>query len=269
MLSAQIPKREATVAGRYGDEERGRKRSGFSGKRQSLKSTKSKWQKEYLIYLEHIFSTIRHDVGNTVNALKITLDVFHENFDQFDDAKKREYLRRGMEIVSKQQEYIEALKSYSGSRVKRIEEIAFTAFWRALMNMVSEKIEGDPVDLHKHVEMDACSLSGDMEALIRALSHVLDNAVEATENSDRPRWKLTATRSRDKAIILIKDYGAGIEDEHMSKIFYPFFTTKQGRMGMGLAIAQKLLGNMGGKIEVESTYGNGTEAKMILPLFSR
>ena len=224
--------------------------------------------KGYLNLLEQIFSIFRHEMGNVVNSLKITLDVFHENFDQFDDAKKREYLKRGMKIVSRQQDYIDALKSYGSQKVKRLDKIEFSTFWENFMHMASERVEGHPMELVGHAKMDACHLLGDMEALSNALIHVLNNALEATEDLDRPKTECTAEREDNKALIVIKDNGVGIEEKDLSKIFYPFFTTKPEKMGMGLAVVQKLLGDMGGTIEIESVHGKGTEAKMILPLFS-
>jgi signal transduction histidine kinase len=50
----------------------------------------------------------------------------------------------------------------------------------------------------------------------------------------------------------------------MSKIFIPLFSTKSGKMGMGLAIARKLSWEMGGRMEVESSLGIGTEARLWL-----
>ena len=233
-----------------------------------MKLTEGNEHKEYLTNLENIFSILRHEVGNTVSSLKVTLEVFHENFDHFDDAKKREYLQRGMKIVSRQQAYIDALKSYATHRVNALEKIEFTATWKNFMSMAAEKIKGYPMEIRQHVEMDGCHFMGDMEALNQAMIHVFNNALESMEHSDKPRADLVAIRRHRKAIIVIKDYGVGIEKEHISKIFYPLYTTKPDRMGMGLPLAQKLLGSMGARIEIESTCGKGTEAKIMLPLFS-
>jgi hypothetical protein len=65
------------------------------------------------VYLEAILATVRHQLGNAVNALKITLDVMQENFDHFDDSKRKEYLRRTSELLGRQTGMIEAMKSYS------------------------------------------------------------------------------------------------------------------------------------------------------------
>jgi signal transduction histidine kinase len=68
------------------------------------------------------------------------------------------------------------------------------------------------------------------------------------------------------AWVRIEDNGQGIPDEVLSKIFYPFFTTKEKGSGIGLAIAQKIVDSHHGSIDVESEVGEGTVFTIKLPL---
>ena len=68
------------------------------------------------------------------------------------------------------------------------------------------------------------------------------------------------------AWVRIGDNGQGISDEVLSKIFYPFFTTKEKGSGIGLAIAQKIVDSHHGSIDVESEVGRGTVFTIKLPL---
>ena len=68
------------------------------------------------------------------------------------------------------------------------------------------------------------------------------------------------------AWVRIEDNGQGISDEVLSKIFYPFFTTKEKGSGIGLAIAQKIVDSHHGSIDVESEIGRGTVFTIKLPL---
>ena len=68
------------------------------------------------------------------------------------------------------------------------------------------------------------------------------------------------------AWVRIEDNGQGIPDEVLSKIFYPFFTTKEKGSGIGLAIAQKIVDSHHGSIDVESEVGRGTVFTIKLPL---
>jgi two-component system sensor histidine kinase HydH len=75
---------------------------------------------------------------------------------------------------------------------------------------------------------------------------------------------LITTGERDLRIDII-DEGEGIEQELMDRIFTPFFTTKQGGTGLGLATVRKIVEAHRGNIEVESTAGEGTKFRMCFP----
>ena len=77
------------------------------------------------------------------------------------------------------------------------------------------------------------------------------------------------SRQVDSALyawVKIEDNGQGISEEFLSKIFYPFFTTKEKGSGIGLAIAQKIIDSHHGSIDVESELGRGTTFTIKLPL---
>ena len=62
------------------------------------------------------------------------------------------------------------------------------------------------------------------------------------------------------------DTGPGIPEEHLPKIFKPYFTTKSGGTGLGLPTTKRLIEAHGGRIEVHTSPGNGTDFTVVLPL---
>jgi signal transduction histidine kinase len=68
--------------------------------------------------------------------------------------------------------------------------------------------------------------------------------------------------------LAIQDSGLGISPEDMDKLFDPFFSTKEGGVGLGLSIAHRIIDQHHGKIEVESHPGNGTLFTISLPVFT-
>lgn len=67
----------------------------------------------------------------------------------------------------------------------------------------------------------------------------------------------------------VKDNGLGIENEILHKVFTPFFTTKQTGTGMGLAVANRLVNEHRGFLEIDSQPGKGTSTRIWLPLYPR
>ncbi len=72
----------------------------------------------------------------------------------------------------------------------------------------------------------------------------------------------------DHVQIVVCDTGSGIASEHMSRIFDPFYTTRQdtGGTGLGLSLTHGIITDHGGSIDVKSTPGHGTAVRIRLPL---
>lgn len=77
--------------------------------------------------------------------------------------------------------------------------------------------------------------------------------------------RIAVLECSDAVVIEIADSGCGIEAEDLKRIFSPFFTTKEKGTGLGLAVCQKIVEGHGGRIEVNSTPGEGTAMRVRLP----
>jgi len=77
----------------------------------------------------------------------------------------------------------------------------------------------------------------------------------------------TEEAGRQMVVVSLTDTGHGIPEEHLDKIFDPFFTTRSegGGTGLGLSISFMIVQNHGGRIEAESTVGEGTTFRVSLP----
>jgi signal transduction histidine kinase len=94
--------------------------------------------------------------------------------------------------------------------------------------------------------------------LLRVFNNIIKNAVQATETGE---GKVVVELKEDDEgfiIIKIKDSGKGISEEMKQKIFLPYFTTKTGGTGIGLAIVKNIINEIGGTIHFESERGEGT-----------
>jgi signal transduction histidine kinase len=72
---------------------------------------------------------------------------------------------------------------------------------------------------------------------------------------------------RDRNIIIsITDTGEGIREKNLEKIFRPFYSTREGGLGLGLPIVQRITESHGGKISCSSEPETGTTFEIILPM---
>jgi len=134
------------------------------------------------------------------------------------------------------------------------------------------------IDVRYSIDPDLWPVEADEEQIRQVLRHIVQNAVEAmpgggvidvqagnaiVEASDR----LTVREGR-YVKISIRDHGQGIREEHLSKIFDPYFTTKEARRGLGLAVSYAIVRNHEGLIRVESREGHFAAFHILLPAAS-
>jgi signal transduction histidine kinase len=108
----------------------------------------------------------------------------------------------------------------------------------------------------------------DRDALIQVLLNVVDNAIAATESTPRPLVIIKSRRLKDWAVITVTDNGSGIPPEELPKVFTPLFTTKPEGSGLGMAIVQKRMMQMGGEARIVSKPNQGTTVELWLPLYN-
>ena len=121
-----------------------------------------------------------------------------------------------------------------------------------------------------NVADDVPMVPGHVDALGRALTNVLLNAVEASA-SGAP-IEVSARRStldgRAMVEVSVRDHGIGIPQERLPRIWEPYFTHKPGGTGLGLAIVRQTLLAHDGAVSAESTAGAGTTIRLFLPVDS-
>ncbi len=126
-------------------------------------------------------------------------------------------------------------------------------------NAVALELKGDgPV----HLEIDGNQIR-------QALTNLVHNAIQATPAGGRVAVEVTA--NGEGARVVVRDSGAGIAPEHLSRIFEPFFTTKRPGegTGLGLSVADGIVREHGGSIEVASEPDAGSRFTIHLPREAR
>ena len=108
-------------------------------------------------------------------------------------------------------------------------------------------------------------IEGHHDALSRALSNVLINAVEACQRGG----SITVRVARDGTngagvVVAVRDTGCGMPPERLARIWEPYVTFKQCGTGLGLAIARQTIDAHGGQVQADSAPGKGTEIRFLL-----
>jgi two-component system, NtrC family, sensor kinase len=112
---------------------------------------------------------------------------------------------------------------------------------------------------------DLALIRGDADQLRQVFSNLILNAAQAMPNGGTLKLATWCHGPGHGCVVEISDTGKGIEPEHLEKIFTPFFTTKDNGSGLGLSVSYGIIKDHGGDIQVESTPGQGTCFRIIIP----
>jgi two-component system NtrC family sensor kinase len=94
--------------------------------------------------------------------------------------------------------------------------------------------------------------------------NLLLNGIQAISGAGQVRVALS--KDHEFVVIQVSDTGRGISAEALPRIFKPFFTTRNEGTGLGLSLANSIVQSHGGRMEVNSTLGKGTQFKIWLPV---
>lgn len=140
---------------------------------------------------------------------------------------------------------------------------------KALQPVADEK----GVRTNAELPTGAVEAVADLRALRLVVANLIDNAIKFSPAGGEIEITV-ATNGRHMASLTVADQGIGMSADDVQKIFKPYwqssdvYARRTGGMGLGLAIAQKLVSAMGGKVLVDSALGRGSTFTVLLPAAS-
>jgi two-component system nitrogen regulation sensor histidine kinase NtrY len=213
---------------------------------------------------------LAHELKNPLFPMRITLDNLHRAT-SLPEAEFKEVFDESLTTLAtgltNLNTVIGRFSDFSRMPMPVLEDVSPNAIVTQAVALFRAQLEapGAP-SIRVTLDLDpaAVNLRGDAEQLGRALQNLLLNAIDAMPAGG----ELTVrTRVIDRAVhVEVSDSGQGLTEEERSRLFTPYYTTKQHGTGLGLAIVQSVVTDHGGRIRVESTPGRGTAFHLELPI---
>jgi signal transduction histidine kinase len=129
--------------------------------------------------------------------------------------------------------------------------------------LARQQVLSRPITIELQKDADLQEVEHDSDQIHQVLLNLLLNAVQAVEKTGTVRVEISSRE--DCACVVVTDDGRGIAPQNLPHIFRPFYTTKSDGSGLGLSLAQRIVEDHHGRIEVTSAVGKGSQFTVRLP----
>ena len=213
-------------------------------------------------------SAIAHEIRNPLNYINLTLDHLRASFapdDRFRQEKFEELTKQLKLEVARINTRITEFLNYSRPTKLDFQPVDLYATASDAMRIFEVQAAESEVKTWVDRRGEVPPVMADRESLRSALTNLIINGLQSM---DRPGGKLwiAVSGQNGRAQIEVSDTGRGIAAEDISRVFEPYYSTKETGTGLGLAIARKAVDDHHGTISVKSKVGEGTTFTITLPI---
>ena len=213
-----------------------------------------------------VFSSIRHELGNPINSIKVSLSVLESNLETYDTAAITRFIRRSLSDIGRVEYLLKTLRNFSIFERPEIKATNMRSLLDKLIQLTEKDLAKQYVMLAiQHPEEQLAGMI-DPRAFLQVLLNLTTNAVAALDGSHNKKITISLKQKQDTQLSFIfEDNGCGMDEETVRNLFRPFFTTKAEGTGLGLVIVKKMLSKMNCSITASSQKGKGTRMEIIIP----
>lgn len=235
--------------------------------RERIKTLEKLRHTERLATLGRLSAGMAHEIGSPLNVIsgRAKLIVSEE--------LTPGEVTHSAEVISEQAErmthIMRQLLDYARRSASQKQRFEVAKLLRTTQEMLRATASKQHIEIELDLPQEPLSVSADFGQLQQVLLNLGINGIQAMGKGGTLKIGLARhPREADHLLISLCDQGCGIAAEDLAHIFDPFFTTKEvgSGTGLGLSIAQGIVSEHGGRIEVESTLGEGSCFLLILPL---
>lgn len=237
-----------------------------------------KLRNERLTTLGVIASEIAHEIRNPLAGIRAIAETMTEEMEV--NHTVLEYARRIIRQTERMEKLVRNLFVYAKPPRPTFLEFDVEEMIKELIVIFSDKLKEKNIRFTWEIHPDTRTIKADPDQIQQVLVNLIQNCIDAISSdgditlivrpSENPPAQAIAQLGKtwmEKHYIemVVKDTGCGIPENIRSKLFTPFFSTKEEGMGLGLSIVYQIVKEHGGWIGFESEPGKGTEFRILLP----
>jgi signal transduction histidine kinase len=229
-------------------------------------TTRKKEERDFLLFEKmaatgRLVRTLAHEVRNPLTNINLSLDQMGEDFNDEDSKFFLDIIRRNSQRIN---DLITELLNTSRPSEVVFSRLDLQEVLESTIELAIDRINLKGITLIKKFTKDIV-VDLDKSKIQIAFLNIIINAVEAMKEGQGILTIKTFLTSKN-AVLTIRDNGIGISQEHIGRLFEPYFTSKNNGIGLGLAATLNIIQSHKARVEVESEMGKCTTFIITFPL---
>lgn len=228
-----------------------------------------------LSFVGELAAGLAHEIKNPLAGIQGAVDILIRRRDKNDP--EREVLEGMRHEVVRIDRTVRALLDRARPRLVSVRASSLTNIVGRAVNLARAQLtnattRGHRVRIEFEPPTDPITISIDPAQIEDAVLNLIINAIEAADGDGDVRIRVARSQNdraeefEYEAIVEVSDNGRGISEEDLTRIFNPFFTTREAGTGLGLPAVRRIARAHGGRVEVSSSPGRGSAFSIHLPL---
>ncbi len=217
---------------------------------------------EKLAALGQLAAGVAHEINNPLGTITIYAHLLLKSLEA--DDPRREDVSLIISEAHRSKEIVQGLLSFARETKLRPGPIDFRELIEEVLGLLVNQPLFHNIKISKAYAEGMPTVTADGTQLKQVFLNIMLNAAQAMEG--KGKLSVSTQLENDHVKIRIRDTGPGIPPEIMTKLFLPFFTTKEKGTGLGLAISYGIVERHGGRIDIETKLGKGSVFIISLPI---
>jgi nitrogen fixation/metabolism regulation signal transduction histidine kinase len=240
----------------------------------SLQNIQTELDEKEMEAWRNLIRVLTHEIMNSVTPISSLTGTTREMLSEYKANDKEEVaiqkddmedLMYSLKTIENRSEglirFLNEFRNLTHTPTPKLKSENINVLLEGICLLMSKELKGKSIKIHKSFDQKVPEISIDRELIEQVIINLVKNASESFDSAQDEKniWITSNLDAKKRVVISVKDDGAGIEPEALTKIFIPFFTTKKNGSGIGLSLSKEIMRKHQGNISVQSTLGSGTE----------
>lgn len=221
---------------------------------------------QMLMSLGELAAGVAHHVRTPLTTISGYLQIMLSRLQDDQYTVRRDMLETLLGEVSYINGVVKELILFAKPPIKKQPNVEINLLLEEALRLTFKEIGGEKVSIDKQLAKQLPVIDGDKNLLKQVMVNIMQNAIESMPEEGILSIKTWLNVDLNMMVIAIADTGAGVGLEILPRVFEPFYTTKADRMGLGLPIANRIIAEHGGFINISPGENVGTKVHIYLPI---